>query len=109
MNDRKAILEKVPVPDARKAKYREVVIMAFMSSEESGEESDENQELKPVLYVNSLPWRSPTVNQLFSLLDSKIERGKSKRARSQMYARVMGKVSDRPKPTDMPANFWGFA
>lgn len=75
MNDRRAVLEKVS--DERKAKYREVIIISFMSSEESGEERDENQELKPVLYVNSLPWRSPIVNQLFSLLDNKIERGKS--------------------------------
>ena len=106
MNDRRAVLE---VSDERKAKYREVIIISFMSSEESGEERDENQELKPVLYVNSLPWRSPTVNQLFSLLDNKIERGKSKRARSQMYSRVTGKVSDRLKPTDLPDDFWGFA
>ena len=76
-NDRKAILENI-VDEGRKATYKEVVIMSFMSSEESGEEVDENEEPKPVLYVHSLPWRSSKVNKLFSVLDSQIEKKKSK-------------------------------
>ena len=82
--------------------------MSFMSSEESGEELDENEDLKPVVYVRSLPWRSSKVNKLFSVLDSQIEKGKSKRALSQTYTRIVGDVSDRPKPSDLPAGFWGF-
>ena len=68
--------------------------MSFMSSEESGEEFDENEKLKPLLYVRSLPWRSSRVNKLFSVLDSQIEKGKSKRVLSQMYTRVVGDVSE---------------
>lgn len=83
--------------------------MSFMSSEESGEEVDENEEPKPVLYVHSLPWRSSKVNKLFSVLDSQIEKKKSKRALSQTYTRVVGNISDRPKPSDLPDSFWGFA
>jgi hypothetical protein len=79
-----------------------------MSSEESGDELDENEDPKPVLYVRSLPWRSSKVNKLFSVLDSHIEKGKSKRALSQTYTRVVGDVSDCPKPPDFPADFWGF-
>ena len=107
-NDRKAILENI-VDEGRKATYKEVVIMSFMSSEESGEEVDKNEEPKPVLYVHSLPWRSSKVNKLFSVLDSQIEKRKSKRALSQTYTRVVGNVSDRPKPSDLPDSFWGFA
>ena len=83
--------------------------MSFMSSEESGEELDENEDLKPVLYIHSLPWRSSKVNKLFSVLDSQIVKGKSKCALSQTYTRVTGDISDRPKPSDLPASFWGFA
>ena len=107
LNDRKAILEGLS-DEERKAKYKEVIILSFMSSEESGDELDENEDPKPVLYVHSLPWRSPKVNKLFSVLDSQIEKGKSKRALSQMYTRVVGDVSDRPKPPDFTADFWGF-
>ena len=69
-----------------------------MSSEESG---DENEDPKPVLYVHSLLWRSAKVNKLFSVLDSQIEKGKSKRALSQTYTRVVG------DHLDFPADFWG--
>ena len=108
LNDRKAILESIS-DEGRKATYKEVVIMSFMSSEESGEEVDENGDPKPVLYVHSLPWRSSKVNKLFSVLDSQIEKKKSKRALSQTYARFEGNVSERPKPSDLPVGFWGFA
>ena len=70
---------------------------------------DENEDLKPVLYVCSLPWRSSKVNKLFSVLDSQIEKGKSKRALSQTYTWVVGDVSVCPKPSDLPGSFWGFA
>lgn len=53
LNDRRAILENIS-NEERKAMYKEVVIISFMSSEESGEELDENEDLKPV-YVCSLP------------------------------------------------------
>ena len=82
--------------------------MSFMSSEESSEVG-ENKDLKLVVYVHSLPWRSAKVKKLFSVLDSQIEKGKSKRTLSQTYTRVPGDVSDHPKPSGLPASFWGFA
>ena len=83
-----------------------MIILSFMSSEESGDKLDENEDPKPVLYVRMLPWRSAKVNITFHT--SQIEKGKSKRALSQTYTRVIGDISDCPKPPDFPADFWEF-
>ena len=76
-----------------------------MSSEESGEDESE----QPVIYVKPLAWRHPQVNKFFMQMDDRIERKKSKRAKIQTLPRVQGQVSQRPRPTEFPHNFWGFS
>ena len=68
---RKAALQRTSaLTDDKKARWREVLMISFMSSEESRE--DENgHEKRPVLYVKALPWRAPLVNRFFNQLDQK--------------------------------------
>ena len=91
---RKATLEGVSsTANAGKVeKWETVLVLSFMSSEESGEDDNE----QPVIYVKSLPWRHPQVNKFFMQIDDRIERKKSKRAKIQTLIRVQGQVSQRP-------------
>ena len=72
---RKATLEGVPsTANAGKVeKWETVLVLSFMSSEESGEDDNE----QPVIHVKSLPWRHPQVNKFFMQMDDRIERKKS--------------------------------
>ena len=79
-------------------KWRQVIKMEYMSSEESGID-DENE----VIIVKSLPWRSVHVGQMFRRLDDKGLEEKSPQARRQTKKRVTGEISSRPKPVgDLP-------
>ena len=59
-------------------KWRQIIKIDYMSSEESG--VDENE----VIIVKSLPWHSVHVGQLFRRLDEKGLEEKSPQARRQM-------------------------
>ena len=82
----------------------------FISSEESGDEEDDNGVLRSVLKVKTLRWRSSTVTKFFKKLDEKSLRGKTTRSKRQTLPRVLGNVSERPKPVDEfgSGQFWGF-
>ena len=73
--------------------WGKVLVPTMMSSEESGNEENED-----ILLVHPLVWRSGKVNQFFSLLDEKAMEGKSPQARRQMKKRVKGDVSARDPP-----------
>ena len=108
LDARKATLEKTAaLTDEKKAKWREVVVFSFMSSEESGEE-EVGDVTRPVPYTKALPWRSSHVTRFFNQLDHKVEKNKTKRAKLQTLPRVPGPISTRAKPTDLPPNHWGF-
>ena len=104
---RKATLEGVSstANAAKVEKWETVLVLSFMSSEESGEDESE----QPVIYVKPLAWRHPQVNKFFMQMDDRIERKKSKHAKIQTLPRVQGQVSQRPRPTEFPHNFWGFS
>ena len=54
-----------------------------MSSEESAEESGEDEhmgERLKVLLIHTLPWRNPSVNEMFQSLDRKSARKRTSRA-----------------------------
>ena len=97
--------------EEKKAKWREILVPAFISSEESGEEQEQEGEiLRPELYVKTLPWRSPNVTRFFQQLDRKVINKKSKRAKLQTLPRVPGQSSLRPKPVDeFASNHWAYA
>ena len=91
---RKATLEGVSstANAAKVEKWETVLVLSFMSSEESGEDESE----QPVIYVKPLPWRHPQVNKFFMQMDDRIERKKSKHAKIQTLPCVQGQVSQRP-------------
>ena len=63
-----------------------------MSSEESGQEGDEE-----VMVVKTLPWRSDQVNRLFKQLDDKTNVNRTPKARRQVIPRTFsGEPSSRP-------------
>lgn len=98
------------VSSEHKIKWKEVLVAAFMSSEESAEEVVDGVKYE-FLSVKSLPWRCAKVNKFIKQLDEKIKKKKSKRGKQQTILRKPGSVSSRPKPTtlfDAGSEFWGF-
>lgn len=82
-------------------KWKEVLTLDIMSSEESGVEADDD-----VLYVRPLPWRSEKVVDMLKILDEKAMSGKSRLSRRQRKRRVRLQTSSsdqRPTPTSCPS------
>ena len=73
--------------------WEKVMTTAMMSSEESGNDGDDE-----ILSLHPLLFRSAKVDHFFSLLDGKVKEEKSPQARRQMKRRVRGDVSTRPLP-----------
>ena len=76
----------------------------MMSSEESGQEGDEE-----VMIIRPLPWRSEQVSKLLKQLDQKLDAGRTPQARRQMMPRVVSSESSvRSKPLDDTLPSWLF-
>ena len=74
--------------------WEKVLILGFMSSEESDLDNEEE-----VLTLHPLPWRAEKVDMLFRKLDEITLKAKSPQARRQMKRRVLGAVSGRSSPS----------
>ena len=79
-------------PDS-KLMWDKVMTISMMSSEESGNDGEDE-----ILLVHPLTFRSGKVDRFFSMLDEKALQGKSAQARRQMKKRVQGDVSHRDLP-----------
>ena len=100
--------ERMPLNQDKKEKWHQVLVQAFISSEESAEDEDDSE--RPVLYVKTLPWRAPLVSKVFKGLDERADTCKSKRAKMQTLTRHAGGVSRRPKPVlQFGSDFWAFS
>ena len=66
---KKATLERVSstANAAKVEKWQTVLVLSFMSSEESGEDKSE----QPIIYVKPLSWRQPQVNKFFMQMDDR--------------------------------------
>lgn len=99
-------------PVAQKEALKKVMVSAFMSSEESGEDIDyvDGETVKKaVLLLKPLQWRSHKLDRIFKQLDRKSARKKSKQSRQQTLSHVLGPHSTRPKPEGFAADFFGFS
>ena len=67
-------------------------ITDFMSSEESGEDENENR----ITIIKPLSWRA---SRVYSFCDPVSKDGKSPQSKCQMKTREIGEVSERPKPS----------
>ena len=76
-----------------RAMWEKVMTISMMSSEESGNDGEEE-----ILYVHPLPFRSGKVDRFFSMLDNKVKETKSPQARRQMKKRARGDISARDLP-----------
>ena len=109
---RKSCLERTTaLSEEGKEKWKEILKLSFMSSEESGEEIQQDGSSKSVMYVKPISWRSSTVNKFLRQLDHKIDKTKSTRAKLQTLPRLSAcTISNREKPIgEFTANHWGFA
>ena len=76
-----------------------VLVMEFMSSEESNDDSDD--ELEDTYIVQELPWRSSKVDEVFIQLDEETQRSMSKQSKRQQKKRIYSEEpSSRPKPSE---------
>ncbi len=98
-----ALAHTSALSEEKKKTWNEILVPAFMSSEESDMEDD-----KPVLLVKSLPWRASKVSRFLKQMDAKGEKKKSKRSILQTMTRLPGPVSNRLLPTTFEPSFWGF-
>jgi hypothetical protein len=55
LEERRAALERTSLVDAKKARWREILVPDFISSEESGVEEFEDDRTPTVFYVKPLP------------------------------------------------------
>jgi len=62
-------MERASIDEAKKARWREVLVPDFMSSEDSGVEQLEDERSRTVFYIKPLPWRHPQVTKFFHQLD----------------------------------------
>ena len=82
----------------KKDKWREVLHIKIMSSEESAVEGD-----LEVIQVKPLPWRSDEANDILRHLDDRILSDRSQ-SRRQAKKRVQGENSSRCEPVEeLPA------
>ena len=70
-------------------------ITDFMSSEESGEDENENR----IIIIKPLSWRASRVYSFCNPRDVVSKDGKSPQSKCQMKTREIGEVSERPKPS----------
>ena len=88
--------------DGEKEAWKKIMVVDFMSSDESCTEEDQE-----VLMSKPLPWLSEKVAHFKQALDETARRHKSPLARRQMKPRRKGLPSTRSKPCgDFPA--WVF-
>ena len=100
-----AALERSTVNDHQKSKFLAVLVPEFMSSEESGEDS-ENED---TYTVRAIPWRSSRVDNLFDQLDGEVLRSMSKQSKRQLKKRILSEEhSGRPIPSGKFPS-WAFA
>ena len=83
-----------------------ILILDFMSSEETGSESGSGSEMttrRRVFLSRSLPWRSPEATGVMESLDRKVERRRSERAKEMCRVRRSGPPSSRASPSNASA------
>ena len=105
---RKSRLLKLSVPEDQRDLAKQILRKEFMSSECSDMEVLDDGSERPVIAVKPLPWRSGKANRLSCRLDNMTTSKLSKQSVQQTLPRVIGETSARPKPLDIPEDFWGF-
>lgn len=91
-------MNNVNLPADQDRKYRVILTLDFMSSEESGESDGEYYMLK-----RRIPWRTEAANGMFKGLDNKVAKKSSNRSKRMTLTRYMSEEpSTRPVPTSYP-------
>ena len=97
-NQRKACSVSTSLTAQEKERIMKILVLDFMSSEETGSESGSGSEMttgRKVFLSRSLPWKSPEASGVMESLDRKVERRHSERAREMCRVRRSGLPSSR--------------
>ena len=105
---RKSTLMKLSVPEDQRDLAKQILRKELMSSECSDMEVLDDGSERPIIAVKPLSWRSGKANRLLRRLDNRTKSKLSKQSIQQTLPRVIGEASTRPKPLDIPEDFWGF-
>ena len=81
--------------------WMSVLKLEAMSSDESGEDEDEE-----ILIVHPIPWLTADVVSFKQALDSEIKNEKSPQANRQTKRRMLGSPSSRPIPDEDTLPAW---
>lgn len=100
LQERQSVFSKRSYQENDRAKWKKVLQLEMISSEESSDEK---------IIVKPLPWRSDKVNQFFQALDEQLHMEKSDQSKRQKKERIVGTLSTRKTPhanVDIPS--WAF-
>ena len=96
-----ALAKTTSLSEERKTIWAACLTADFMSSEDSFDEGEEDEEDMQFV-IRPLLWRSDKVNSFLSSLDHKTAKCQSKRSRNMSFKRIVGLPSDRLKPSNVP-------
>lgn len=95
---RSVCLASTSLSQEEKERSMKILMLEFMSSEETGSDSGSGSEMTKIFLTRPLPWRSQAANNVMESLDRKIVRRRSERAKEMCRARKVGQPSSRPMP-----------
>ena len=87
--------------DEDRKMWMSVLKLEAMSSDESGEDEDEE-----ILIIHPIPWLTADVVSFKQALDSEIKKEKSPQANRQTKRRMLGSPSSRPIPDEDTLPAW---
>ncbi|KAL5484237.1 hypothetical protein EMCRGX_G020698 [Ephydatia muelleri] len=105
-NRKVALSGSTTLTQEQKEKFSSILRIEYMSSEESAEESGEDEhmgERLKVLLIHTLPWRNPSVNEMFQSLDRKSARKRTSRAAEMCRKRCRASATEPSSPSGFTA------
>eukprot|EP00731_Ephydatia_muelleri_P021507 Em0014g98a len=105
-NRKVALSGSTTLTQEQKEKFFSILRIEYMSSEESAEESGEDEhmgERLKVLLIHTLPWRNPSVNEMFQSLDRKSARKRTSRAAEMCRKRCRASATEPSSPSGFTA------
>ena len=95
---RSVCLASTSLSQEEKERSMKILMLEFMSSEETGSDSGSGSDTTKIFLTRPLQWRSQAANSVMESLDRKIVRRRSERAKEMCRTRRVGQPSSRPMP-----------
>ena len=108
----KALRDSTTLDDETKKRVEPLLTVEYMSSDETAIEDSEDDDSaasdhdqtakKKKLIKHKLQWRSQELQEIMKSLDRKVNRRRTPRGQTMCLEVVEGRVSNRPKPDNIP-------